>query len=559
MADDSQESDEGLEQARLQEWGGGIARSRKAEADGLADDADGRVEYRSSHTYEEELAYAQPGFLADFDTYLADQYGPDGRPVVEEAAEDDDVHVHTTDEEEYRTNVVYQVEGHGDIEIVQDEDEIEITVTADSREGLDELIEAVEQKHDAYDPGFRSEPIQNTYERRKRLNGITEELEERYDRVEEGPREGQKQPVKGWEEDTEVLGEVELTVYGDERDATVEILRVRGLHFEGSRVLVDSEDKEFKKEVYSAIDEYVEDATAVEDHEYRFEDIDYDLGWEDVGGLEDQVEALQQNLLDPRRSPDLHEELDIDTSSGALLYGPPGTGKSLIAKTVASELSDEFDEEVGLYRADADQLASSYMGEPTKNIAQVFEEAKAAAPSVILVDEIEGIMSQRQDPIGGAGEERNQMKNTFLSKMDGLDDLGDVMVIGTTNRKDLLDEAVLRGGRLDLQLEIPEPEQPAREEILRIHTEQRYEDKEVAPFEELDYKALARTMEGMTGADIEVVTNRALMTAKDRAEEQLKDDERLAPQDVTVTTDLLKQEIWEYDEEEDVSVGKTYQ
>ncbi len=222
--------------------------------------------------------------------------------------------------------------------------------------------------------------------------------------------------------------------------------------------------------------------------------------WEDVGGLAAVKEELQEAIEWPLKHGNLFEEADVRPPKGILLYGPPGTGKTMIAKAVAATSEANFISVKG------PELLSKWVGESEKGVREVFRKARQAAPCVIFFDELDAIAPRR----GGSEGDSNvteRVISQMLTEMDGLEDLKGVVVIGATNRPDILDEALLRPGRFDRILEVPPPDAPARKEILKIHTRK----KPLDPAVNLD--RLVEMTSGMTGADIAAVVNAAAMTA----------------------------------------------
>jgi transitional endoplasmic reticulum ATPase len=222
--------------------------------------------------------------------------------------------------------------------------------------------------------------------------------------------------------------------------------------------------------------------------------------WEDVGGLTSVKEELQEAIEWPLKHGNLFAEADVRPPKGILLYGPPGTGKTMIAKAVAATSEANFISVKG------PELLSKWVGESEKGVREVFRKARQAAPCVIFFDELDAIAPRR----GGSEGDSNvteRVISQMLTEMDGLEDLKGVVVIGATNRPDILDEALLRPGRFDRILEVPPPDAPARKEILKIHTRK----KPLDPAVSLD--RLVEMTDGMTGADIAAVVNAAAMTA----------------------------------------------
>jgi proteasome regulatory subunit len=188
------------------------------------------------------------------------------------------------------------------------------------------------------------------------------------------------------------------------------------------------------------------------------------ISWKEIGGLKDQIQEIKEVIELPLNKPKVFEKVGIDPPKGILLYGPPGSGKTLLAKAVAQSTKATFIEVV------ASELNQKYIGEGAKLVRDIFKLAKEKAPSIIFVDEIDALASERMD-IGTSGEREVQRTfMQFLSELDGFKSLSNVKLIGATNRIDVLDPALLRPGRLDRLIEIQLPNKEEREEILKIHT-----------------------------------------------------------------------------------------
>ncbi|MFC6952806.1 CDC48 family AAA ATPase [Halorubellus litoreus] len=225
-----------------------------------------------------------------------------------------------------------------------------------------------------------------------------------------------------------------------------------------------------------------------------------DVTWEDVGGLEGTKERLRETIQWPLDYPDVFEAMDLQAAKGVLMYGPPGTGKTLLAKAVANEANSNFISIKG------PELLNKFVGESEKGVREVFEKARSNAPTVVFFDEIDSIATERGQRTGdsGVGE---RVVSQLLTELDGLEALEDVVVIATTNRPDLIDNALLRPGRLDRHVHVPVPDREAREKIFEVHTEH----KPLA--DDVDLEWLAKKTEGYVGADVEAVTREASMAA----------------------------------------------
>jgi proteasome regulatory subunit len=220
------------------------------------------------------------------------------------------------------------------------------------------------------------------------------------------------------------------------------------------------------------------------------------IQWEQVGGLTKQIEEIKEVIELPLKKPELFKKIGIEPPKGVLLYGPPGTGKTLLAKAVAASTKSVFIEIVG------SELVQKFIGEGAKLVKEIFELAKSKAPAIIFIDELDAIAATRID-IGTSGE--REVQRTFmqlLAEIDGFEHLGSVKVIGATNRRDILDPAVVRPGRLDRLIMMPLPDSEGITEIFRIHTK----DMKLARF---DKKPLYKQMEGLSGAEIHAVCTEA--------------------------------------------------
>ena len=183
--------------------------------------------------------------------------------------------------------------------------------------------------------------------------------------------------------------------------------------------------------------------------------------YEDIGGLDDELEQVREMIELPMRHPELFQQLGIEPPKGVLLHGPPGTGKTLMAKAVANEIDAHFDTISG------PEIMSKYYGESEEQLREVFEEAEDNAPAIIFIDELDSIAPKREE---AGGDVERRVVAQLLSLMDGLDERGEIIVIGATNRVDAIDPALRRGGRFDREIEIGVPDKEGRREILQVHT-----------------------------------------------------------------------------------------
>jgi len=222
--------------------------------------------------------------------------------------------------------------------------------------------------------------------------------------------------------------------------------------------------------------------------------------WDDVGGLDAARDRLREGIELPLKHPDAFRRLGIRPARGFLLYGPPGTGKTLLAKATARESEANF------IATKSSDLLSKWYGESEQQIARLFARARQVAPTVIFIDELDSLVPARG---GGLGEPQvtERVVNTILSEMDGLEELNNVVLIGATNRPNLIDPALLRPGRLDELIYVGTPDTAGRRRILAIHTSGMPLAKDV------DLESLARRTENFTGADLEDLVRRAGLTA----------------------------------------------
>ena len=225
-----------------------------------------------------------------------------------------------------------------------------------------------------------------------------------------------------------------------------------------------------------------------------------DIGWDDIGGLEDVKQELKEAVEWPLKHPETFQRLGIRPPKGTLLYGIPGTGKTLLAKAVASESEANFISVKG------PELLSKWVGESEKGVREVFRKAKQASPTVIFFDEIDAIAGARSGNDTDSGVTK-RVVNQLLTEMDGLEELEDVAIIAATNRPDILDAGLMRPGRFDRHIQVKEPDEDARISIFEVHT------KGMPLADDVDIKKLAKNTEGYVGADIESVCREAAMLA----------------------------------------------
>ncbi|MFJ4500433.1 ATP-dependent zinc metalloprotease FtsH [Streptomyces sp. NPDC088864] len=222
----------------------------------------------------------------------------------------------------------------------------------------------------------------------------------------------------------------------------------------------------------------------------------------DVAGSDEAVEELQE-IKEFLQEPAKFQAVGAKIPKGVLLYGPPGTGKTLLARAVAGEAGVPF------YSISGSDFVEMFVGVGASRVRDLFEQAKANAPAIVFVDEIDAVGRHRGAGMGGGHDEREQTLNQLLVEMDGFDVKGGVILIAATNRPDILDPALLRPGRFDRQIAVDRPDMQGRLEILKVHQK----GKPVAP--DVDLGAVARRTPGFTGADLSNVLNEAaLLTAR---------------------------------------------
>lgn len=218
--------------------------------------------------------------------------------------------------------------------------------------------------------------------------------------------------------------------------------------------------------------------------------------WADIGGLENEIREITEVIELPLKKPELFEKVGIKPPKGILLYGPPGTGKTLLAKAVANSTQATFIEIVG------SELVQKFIGDGARLVKEIFELARKKAPSIIFIDEMDAFAAKRMD-VGTSGErEVNRTFMQLLAEIDGFAHLGNVKIIGATNRKDILDDAIIRPGRLDRLVYIDLPNEASREKIMQVHTRS-------MNLKKVKIKDLITKMDEFSGADIKAVCTEA--------------------------------------------------
>ena len=253
-------------------------------------------------------------------------------------------------------------------------------------------------------------------------------------------------------------------------------------------------------ELEVSMDHFMEALKMVEPSAIREVFVDVpNVGWDDIGGLNEVKTELVETVMWPLRHPGLFELSKAKPAKGILLFGPPGTGKTLLAKALAHE------SEVNFISVKGPELLSKWVGASEKGVREVFKKAKQAAPCIVFFDEIDSLAPAR----GGSGDSgvTQRVVSQFLTELDGIEELKGVLVLAATNRKDMLDPALLRPGRFDSIIELPLPDEGARLEIFKIHTRGKplAEDVNLAP--------MARDSAGLTGAHVAAVCHKASLLA----------------------------------------------
>ncbi|MCI5794455.1 MAG: ATP-dependent zinc metalloprotease FtsH [Ruminococcus sp.] len=222
--------------------------------------------------------------------------------------------------------------------------------------------------------------------------------------------------------------------------------------------------------------------------------------FKDVAGADEEKQELEE-IVDFLKKPNKYKEIGAKVPKGVLLLGPPGTGKTLLARAVAGEAGCPF------FPISGSDFVEMFVGVGASRVRDLFEQAKKHAPSIIFIDEIDAVGRHRGAGLGGGHDEREQTLNQLLVEMDGFTGNESVIVIAATNRRDILDPALLRPGRFDRQIIVGYPDVKGREEILKVHAK----NKPLAP--DVDLKVIAQTTQGFTGADLENLLNEAALLA----------------------------------------------
>ena len=232
----------------------------------------------------------------------------------------------------------------------------------------------------------------------------------------------------------------------------------------------------------------------------------------DVAGADEEKHELEE-IVDFLKNPRKYAELGARIPKGVLLMGPPGTGKTLLARAVAGEAGCPF------FSISGSDFVEMFVGVGASRVRDLFDQAKKNAPSIIFIDEIDAVGRHRGTGIGGGHDEREQTLNQLLVEMDGFTGKDNVIVIAATNRRDILDPALLRPGRFDRQIVVGYPDVKGREQILKVHTK----SKSIGP--DVDLTTIARSTVGFTGADLENLVNEACLLAARKNKKAITMDE----------------------------------
>jgi len=268
---------------------------------------------------------------------------------------------------------------------------------------------------------------------------------------------------------------------------------------------IELEEKEIPREVIEKLfvskDDFINALKDIEPSAMREVLVETpELTWGDIGGLEEVKCKLREAVEWPIKYPESFETIGIEPVKGLLLMGPPGCGKTLLAKAVANEAESNFISVKG------SSLLSKWFGESEKRFAEIFKKAKQTSPCIVFFDEVDALMPHRGTSMG---EPRvvERLVNTLLAELDGLEEIHSIVVIGATNRPDILDPALLRPGRFEEMLLIPMPDDDARLEIFKVHT------RNLALHKGVKLPELAGKTEGYSGADIAAICRKAGMNA----------------------------------------------
>ena len=253
------------------------------------------------------------------------------------------------------------------------------------------------------------------------------------------------------------------------------------------------------------------------------------VSWDDVGGLDELKEELREAIEWPIKHKEAFEYVDVQSPKGVLLYGSPGTGKTLIAKALAKMTESNFISVKG------PELLSKWVGESEKGVREIFRKARQVAPCIIFFDEIDALAPRRSG--SDSSHVSENVVSQILTEIDGLEELHNVLIIGATNRLDIVDEALLRPGRFDRIIEVPKPDAKGREHIFKIHTQK----KPLA--EDVDVSKIVELTNGFSGAEIAAIANRAAIASLKRyvgGKSQNVKDIKISQQDLLDAIEKIK-------------------
>ncbi len=242
-------------------------------------------------------------------------------------------------------------------------------------------------------------------------------------------------------------------------------------------------------------------------------DTPIDLSYNDIGGLDEQIQEVREIIELPLTKPELFEKIGIEPPKGILFYGFPGTGKTLLAKAVAHETNTTFIKVVGT------ELVHKFIGEGAQFVREIFKLAREKAPTILFIDELDAIGAIRMEDATSGDREVNRTLMQLLSELDGFDQRGNIKFIGATNRFDILDPALLRPGRFDRMVEFPLPDEKARESIFKIHMRNLHIENEI------NLKTLIELTKDANGSDIKGICTEAGMYAIRRNSETISNDD----------------------------------
>ena len=255
-----------------------------------------------------------------------------------------------------------------------------------------------------------------------------------------------------------------------------------------------------------------------------------DITWDDIGGLDELKEELREAVEWPIKHKEAFDYVDVQTPKGILLHGPPGTGKTLIAKALAKMTESNFISIKG------PELLSKWVGESEKGVREIFRKARQAAPCIIFLDEVDALVPRR----GSGGSDSHVTESVvsqILTEIDGLEELHNVLIIGATNRLDIVDDALLRPGRFDRIIEVSNPDSKGRQHIFKIHTQKKPLESDV------NFIKLVEMTDGFSGAEIGAIANRAAITALKRyvgGKSQNLKEIKISQQDLIDAIDKVK-------------------